>query len=87
MFQPTTGLQVAQHDAWLEEMRKEPSPEIGRVVKVRQRGRWRLGLVSRMAALAQRVGSRRRRDVSKAPDVPAQAAAPKIQAKGLARHT
>ncbi len=41
----STSLQVASHDAWLAEMRKEPSEEVGRVVRpgIRQRLKLRVG--------------------------------------------
>ena len=34
MYYPmTTSLQVEAHDAWLAEMQKEPSPQIGKTVR------------------------------------------------------
>jgi len=40
MWHPVpTSLLVASHDAWLEEMRKEPSEELGRPVRPRLRHR------------------------------------------------
>ncbi len=73
MFVPTTGLQVASHDAWLAEMRKEPSPEIGRVAKARAEGRLAKGARSRLAGVLTRLRSRRWLEVPAAQDLPAQA--------------
>ncbi len=73
MFNPTTGLQVASHDAWLEEMKKEPSAGRGKVAKASARK----GLVRRVAShLAGAVQGRRSRpwpEVSAHPDTSAQA--------------
>lgn len=73
MFVPTTGLQVASHDAWLAEMRKEPSPEIGRVAKARAEGRLSKGVGFLLAGVLTRLGSRRWLEVPTVPDLPAQA--------------
>lgn len=48
----TTGLQVAGHDAWLAEMRKEPSPELGRVARPEAEAHRRQELASQLAAEA-----------------------------------
>ena len=73
MFYPTTGLQVASHDAWLEEVRKEPSPELGRVVKPEARGRRMSSLASRLAGAAKRLRTGSWPAVPAAPDTSAQA--------------
>ena len=57
---PTTGLLVASHDAWLDEMRQEPSPEMGKVAQPQAEGRLRKGLASRLAGVARRLQSRSR---------------------------
>jgi hypothetical protein len=48
----TTGLQVASHDAWLAEMRKEPSPELGRVAQPEAEAHRRQELASQLDAVA-----------------------------------
>ena len=73
MYYPTTGLQVAGHDAWLEEMKKEPSPEVGQWVGPEAEGRQRRSLASRLAGVAERLRSRRWPEMPTVPDAPAQA--------------
>ncbi len=70
MFYPTTGLQVASHDAWLDGMNKEPSPEVGQVAKG---GRMR-GMALRLAGVVQRVRASRIPEMPTAPETPAKAA-------------
>lgn len=53
MLYPTTGLQVASHDAWLAEMRKEPSPELGRVARPEAEAHRRSDLASQLAGVAE----------------------------------
>ncbi len=76
MFHPTTGLLVASHDAWLEEMQKEPSPGRGRVAKATERKSFVRGVASRLAGVALRMRAR------SWPEVPAQSDA-SAQATGL----
>ena len=72
MFHPTTGMLVASHDAWLEEMRKEPSPKLGKVLKAEaKRGRMR-GVAVRLLGVARRLGSQRWTQVPSAPETPVQ---------------
>ena len=78
MFSPTTGLQVAGHDAWLAEMRKEPSPEIGPVAKARRRRRWNRAVASALAGWIERMGPQRREEPSQASEAPAQATGARI---------
>ena len=73
MFYPTTGMLVASHDAWLEEMRKEPSPELGKVVKAEAKGGRMRSVASRLAGVARRLRSPRWPQVPSAPETPAQA--------------
>jgi hypothetical protein len=73
MLVPTTGLQVASHDAWLEEMRKEPSPEVGQWVGPEAEGRQRRSLASWLAGVAKRLRSRRWPEVPALPESPARA--------------
>jgi hypothetical protein len=73
MFYPTTGLQVASHDAWLDEMNKEPSPELGQVVKAEAKGGRMRGVASRLAGVARRLRPQRWPEVPAVPDTPAQA--------------
>ena len=73
MFYPTTGLQVASHDAWLEEMRKEPSPELGQVAKPEAGGRRMRSVASRLAGVAKRLRTGSWPEVPAVPDTPAQA--------------
>ncbi len=68
----TTGLQVAHHDAWLAEMQKEPSPEIGQVAQLTEEGRRRSGLASRLAGAVNRLRSRSWQAVPRVPDASAQ---------------
>jgi hypothetical protein len=49
----TTGLQVASHDAWLAEMRKEPSPELGRVAQPEAEAHRRQKLASQLAEVEE----------------------------------
>ena len=73
MFHPTTGLQVASHDAWLEEMNKEPVPEVSGVAKSRpEAGRVR-GVARRLVGVVRRLRSPRWPEVPSAPETPAQA--------------
>jgi hypothetical protein len=73
MFYPTTGLQVASHDAWLEDMSKEPSPKIGRVARTEGEGRRMRSVASRLAGVAKRLRTGHWPEVPAAPDTPAQA--------------
>jgi hypothetical protein len=74
MFYPiSTGSQIASHDAWLAEMRKEPSSEIGQVVGPGREKRAMRGVASRLARAARRLRSRSWPEVSAAPEAPAQA--------------
>ena len=73
MLVPTTGLQVASHDAWLEEMGKEPSPEASQVAQLEAEGRLKRDLVSRLAGVAKRLRSRRWPEVPALPESPARA--------------
>lgn len=73
MFYPTTGMLVASHDAWLEEMRKEPSPELGKVVKAGAEGGRMRGAAMRLVGVARRLRSPRWPQVPSAPETPAQA--------------
>ena len=73
MFYPTTGMLVASHDAWLEEMRKEPSPELGKVVKAEERGGRVRGVAVRLVGVARRLRSPRWSQVPSAPETPVQA--------------
>jgi hypothetical protein len=68
----TTGLQVAHHDAWLAEMQKEPSPEMGRVAQPEAEGRLRSGLASRLAGVVKRLRSRSLPAVPRVPDTSTQ---------------
>jgi hypothetical protein len=68
----TTGLQVAHHDAWLAEMQKEPSPEVGQVAQLEAEGRVRKGLASRLAGVAKRLRSRSWPAAPRVPDAPTQ---------------
>jgi hypothetical protein len=73
MFYPTTGLQVASHDAWLDEMNKEPSPEAGQVAKVQVQG-GRMGrMVLRLAGVVRWLRSSRLPGAPTAPETPAEA--------------
>ena len=73
MFYPTTGMLVASHDAWLEEMNKEPGPKVGRVAKSRAEvGRVR-GVAMRLVGVARRLRSSRWPQVPSAPETPARA--------------
>ncbi|MGD8474850.1 MAG: hypothetical protein PVH59_12045 [Anaerolineae bacterium] len=58
MFYPTTGMQVASHDAWLEEMQKEPSDGRGKVVKASARRGLVRGVASRLAGALKGLRSR-----------------------------
>lgn len=58
MFYPTTGLQVASHDAWLEEMNKEPSDGRGKVAKVSEGKGLVRGVASRLAGALKGLRSR-----------------------------
>ena len=72
MFHPTTGMLVASHDAWLEEMNKEPSPKLGKVVKAEaKRGRMR-GMAVRLVGVARRLRPQRWPEVPSAPETPIQ---------------
>jgi hypothetical protein len=73
MFYPTTGLQVANHDAWLADMTKEPSPDVSRVAKPRAKGRRMRAVASRLAQFASRLRPQRWSDVAALRDTPAQA--------------
>jgi hypothetical protein len=54
MLHPTTtGLQVASHDAWLAEMRKEPSPELGRVALPEAEAHRKQKMASQLAGVAE----------------------------------
>jgi hypothetical protein len=62
MFYPTTtGLQVASHDAWLAEMKKEPSPELGRVARPEAEGHLRTDLAFQLAEMAEPVAEGQRK--------------------------
>jgi len=73
MFHPTTGLLVASHDAWLEEMKREPSPGRGRVAKFSARKGFVRGVASRLAGVASRLREGSWPEASTQPDAPAQA--------------
>ena len=73
MFNPTTGLQVASHDAWLEEMNKEPAPEVGRVAKSPAESGRVKGMAMRLVGVARRLRSSRWPQVPSAPETPARA--------------
>jgi hypothetical protein len=54
MLHPTTtGLQVAGHDAWLAEMRKEPSPELGRAARPKAEVQRRKRLASQQVEMGK----------------------------------
>ena len=72
MFYPTTGLQVASHDAWLEEMNKEPSAGAGQVAKAQTEGGRVRGVALRLVRVARRLRSPRLPEVHTAPETPAQ---------------
>jgi len=72
MFHPTTGMLVASHDAWLEEMKKEPSPGRGRVAKASARKSFVRGVASRLAGVASRLREGSRPEVPARPDTSAQ---------------
>lgn len=72
MFSPTTGLQVASHDAWLAEMRKEPTYDVRRVSTPKRQGRLMKAIAQSVARGVKGIRSRRWPDVNIAPDVPAQ---------------
>jgi hypothetical protein len=71
----STSLLLASHDAWLEEMRKEPAEEISR--PVRQRLRRGLGLrVSQwLISTGQRLQPRNRPEAPATPELPLSAPA------------
>lgn len=68
MFHPIpTSLQLAQHDAWLEEMRKEPSYRVAKSARIRVHRR----LLSRVGKWLVSAGLRlQARYRSEAPPVP-----------------
>ena len=74
MFYPTTGLQVASHDAWLDEMNKEPSSEAGQVAKGQVQGGRMRGMALRLAGVVRRLRASRLPGVPTAPETPAEAA-------------
>ena len=78
MFHPTTGMLVASHDAWLEEMRKEPSPKLGKVVKAEAKGGRMRGMAVRLMGVARRLRSPRWPQVPSAPETPVQATGAKL---------
>jgi hypothetical protein len=77
MFHPMTpGSLIASHDAWLAEMNKEPSAELGQVVRPEgQRGRLR-GMASRLIQLAHRLRRRQWPEIPVVPEPPAQVPGP-----------
>jgi hypothetical protein len=59
MFHPiTTSAQVASHDAWLEEMRKEPTSRIGKPARVGVRGRLMIYLSNWLLSTGMRLQAR-----------------------------
>jgi hypothetical protein len=69
MFYPLpTSTQVASHDAWLEEMRKEPSELAGRPVRPGLRQRLLLRVGEWLIATGQRLQARHRPESSVAPE-------------------
>lgn len=71
MFHPIpTSSQVAYHDAWLEEMRKEPAPRVGQPARRRVRGRALSRLGRWLVSTGLRLQLRYPKDVPLSPEVP-----------------
>lgn len=64
-----TSMQVAAHDAWLEEMRKEPSELTGRPVRLGVRQRLALRASRWLVSTGQRIQARHKPKGSVVPDV------------------
>ena len=71
MFNPIpTSLLVAYHDAWLEEMRKEPGPPVGRPARRGNRGRLLSRLGHWLVSTDQRLQPRHPEGLPLSPEVP-----------------
>jgi hypothetical protein len=72
MFHPiTTSLQVAYHDAWLQEMQKEPGPRVGQPARLGVRGRLLMCLSSRLVSTGLRLRARYTIEMPPGPEVAA----------------
>ena len=70
MWHPVpTSLLLASHDAWLEEMRKEPSQELGHPVRPRLRHRLASRVSQWLISAGQRLEAHDRPESSTAPKV------------------
>jgi hypothetical protein len=71
MFYPiTTSSQVAYHDAWLEEMRKEPGPRVGQPARLGVRGRLLTRLSNWLVSTGLRLQARYTTEMPPAPEAP-----------------
>ena len=71
MFYPiSTSARLAYHNAWLEEIRKEPAPRVGRPARRGVRGRLLPRLGHWLVSTGLRLEARYPKEVPLSPEVP-----------------